>query len=173
MTFKRRYPEMRGITEETKAVQLLQFQRSVETMNVEIMRGVDVPKAGIVIQEWQELSLFCSFSFKQKVWVITIGWRLQKDCKNVWKENMSTAKRRLLRNLLLCLVTFKRCLKICLNGQGQGCGSVGRAVASCTRGLRFKSSQWQNVIMNLFPVNCWKEAINGAFKNTFHNAGIN
>ena len=26
---------------------------------------------------------------------------------------------------------------------GSGCGSVGRAVASETRGLRFKSSHWQ------------------------------
>ena len=39
---------------------------------------------------------------------------------------------------------------------GSGCGSVGRAVASDTRGPRFKSSHWQKFIYieHLFPVNC-------------------
>ena len=37
---------------------------------------------------------------------------------------------------------------------GSGCGSVGRAVASDTRGPRFKSSHWQNYIEHLFTVNC-------------------
>ena len=33
------------------------------------------------------------------------------------------------------------------NGQlGRGCGSVGRAVASDTRGLPFESSHWQTLI---------------------------
>ena len=36
------------------------------------------------------------------------------------------------------------------------CGSVGRAVASDTRGPRFKFSHWQNFIYieHLFTVNC-------------------
>ena len=35
-----------------------------------------------------------------------------------------------------------------------GCGSVGRAVASETRGPRFESSHRQDFIMNIFTVNC-------------------
>ena len=48
-------------------------------------------------------------------------------------------------------------------------GSVGRAVASDTRGPRFESSNRRNFIMNMFTVNCWKdenkekEAENGPF----------
>ena len=40
---------------------------------------------------------------------------------------------------------------------GSGCGSVGRAVASDSRGPRFKSSHWQKnniFIEHLFTVNC-------------------
>ena len=39
---------------------------------------------------------------------------------------------------------------------GSGCGSVGRAVASNTRGPRFESSHWQKFIYieHLFTVNC-------------------
>ena len=39
---------------------------------------------------------------------------------------------------------------------GSGCGSVGRAVASDTRGPRFESSHWQKIIHieHLFTVNC-------------------
>ena len=39
---------------------------------------------------------------------------------------------------------------------GSGCGSVGRAVDSDSRGLRFKSSHWQKFIYieHLFTVNC-------------------
>ena len=37
---------------------------------------------------------------------------------------------------------------------GSGCGSVGRAVAYNTRGLRFDSSHWQNFIEHLFIINC-------------------
>ena len=33
---------------------------------------------------------------------------------------------------------------------GSGCGSVGRAVASKTRGPWFKSSQWHKFIQNMF-----------------------
>ena len=33
---------------------------------------------------------------------------------------------------------------------GSGCGSGGRAVASDTRGLQFKSSHWQNLIQNVY-----------------------
>ena len=38
---------------------------------------------------------------------------------------------------------------------GSGCGSVGRAVASDTRGPRFESSHWQkNYVGHLFTINC-------------------
>ena len=37
---------------------------------------------------------------------------------------------------------------------GSGCGSVGRAVASNTRGPQFESSHRQEFIMNIFIVNC-------------------
>ena len=37
---------------------------------------------------------------------------------------------------------------------GSGCGSVGRAVACNTRGLRFDSSHRQNFIEHLFIINC-------------------
>ena len=55
---------------------------------------------------------------------------------------------------------------------GSGCGSVGRAVASKTRGLRFESSHWQTFINieHLYTVNLYlkdenkeKEAGNGPF----------
>ena len=54
-----------------------------------------------------------------------------------------------------------------LYGWGSGCGSVGRAVASDIRGLRFKSSHWQTfyVYCQLFlkDENKEKEAGNGLF----------
>ena len=37
---------------------------------------------------------------------------------------------------------------------GSGCGAVGRAVASDTRGPQFESSHWQNSLIYLFTVNC-------------------
>ena len=42
---------------------------------------------------------------------------------------------------------FFKCpaLKATTVDSGSGCGSVGRAVASNTRGLRFESSHWQNL----------------------------
>ena len=43
---------------------------------------------------------------------------------------------------------------------GIGCGSVGRAVASDTRGPQFESSHWQDFIMNIFTDNCWKDENN-------------
>ena len=51
---------------------------------------------------------------------------------------------------------------------GSGCGSVGKTVASDTRGLRFESSHRQNLYWTLFTDN-WKnenkekEAVNGPF----------
>ena len=52
---------------------------------------------------------------------------------------------------------------------GSGCGSVGRAIASDSRGPQFKSSQQQKTILNIM-VNCIekdenkeKEARNGPF----------
>ena len=41
--------------------------------------------------------------------------------------------------------------------QLRGCSKVGKAVTSDTRGLRLKSSHYQNFIMNIFTVNCWKD----------------
>ena len=49
--------------------------------------------------------------------------------------------------------------------QGNGCGSVGKAVASDTRDLGFKSRHWQNFIYqmyNLKDANKVKEARNGS-----------
>ena len=38
---------------------------------------------------------------------------------------------------------------------GSGCGSVGRAAASDTRGPRFESSHWQTLLWKFsFTVNC-------------------
>ena len=46
--------------------------------------------------------------------------------------------------------------KLTLRVVGSGCDSVGRAVASYVRGLRFKSSHRQTFIsdINFFTVNC-------------------
>ena len=66
------------------------------------------------------------------------------------------------------LVTKIRCLLHLIEGSdgqtlvqkvlillyGSGCGSVGRAVASDTRGPRYESSHWRNFIINMFTVNC-------------------
>ena len=53
----------------------------------------------------------------------------------------------------------------------RGCGSVGRAVASNTKGRRFKSSHWQNLYLtfaycqlNRKDENKEKETGNGPFK---------
>ena len=41
------------------------------------------------------------------------------------------------------------------SNQGSGCGSVGRAVASNTRGPKFESSHWHSFMQNiLFTFNC-------------------
>ena len=37
-----------------------------------------------------------------------------------------------------------------VKSMGSGGGSVGRAVASNSSGLRFKSSHWQNLILNIY-----------------------
>ena len=53
--------------------------------------------------------------------------------------------------------------------QGRGGGSVGRAVASNSRGPRFESSHWQKFILNIYCQLYWKdknkgeEARNGPF----------
>ena len=53
------------------------------------------------------------------------------------------------------------------------CGSVGRAVVSNIRDLQFKSSHGQNLMMNIFTVNCGKDenkekmTVNGPFLKTF------
>ena len=41
-----------------------------------------------------------------------------------------------------------------IDALGIGCGSVGRAVDSNTRGPRFESSHWQNLYWALFTVSC-------------------
>ena len=80
---------------------------------------------------------------------------------------------------LICarfFVLTKRLLPLSINSgnmykenMGIGCGSVGRAVASDTRGPQFESSHRRNFIMNIFTNNCWKdenkekEAENGPF----------
>ena len=67
------------------------------------------------------------------------------------------------------------CLKRDKNSQnmGSGFGSVGRAVASNSRSLRFESRHWQQFILNIYCQLYWKdenkekEAANGpCFKNS-------
>ena len=41
--------------------------------------------------------------------------------------------------------------------RGSGCGSVGRAVASKSRGPQFKSSHWQTFILNIYCQLYWKD----------------
>ena len=47
-------------------------------------------------------------------------------------------------------------LTLTIERMGSGCGSVGGAVASNTRGPQFESSHWQKFIYieHLFSVNC-------------------
>ena len=40
---------------------------------------------------------------------------------------------------------------------GSGCGSVGRAVASNSRGPQFESSHWQKFILNIYCQLYWKD----------------
>ena len=56
----------------------------------------------------------------------------------------------------------------------KGCGWVSRAVASDTRGPWFESSIWQNLIVNIFNTNCYKDqitkkAISEVYKSKFRN----
>ena len=48
-------------------------------------------------------------------------------------------------------------VKIRLLVQGSGCGSVGRVVASHSRGPRFKSSHRQKFILNIYCQLYWKD----------------
>ena len=43
---------------------------------------------------------------------------------------------------------------------GSGCDSVGRAVASDSRGPRFEFSHWQKVILNIYSQLYWKDKNN-------------
>ena len=54
-------------------------------------------------------------------------------------------------------ILFFNLKNVCL---GSGCGSVGRAVTSDTRGRRFESSHWQKLINfeHLYTVNCIEKA---------------
>ena len=60
--------------------------------------------------------------------------------------------------------------------RGSDCGSVGRAVASNSRGPQFKSSHWQHFKFNIYcqlylkNENKEKEAGNGALKKTNLNS---
>ena len=55
----------------------------------------------------------------------------------------------------ICLQTIRRdYLAKVLNSWGSGCGSIGRAVASNTRGPRFESRHRQIFVEHLFTVNC-------------------
>ena len=68
-----------------------------------------------------------------------------------------------------CVCTIFATNKIYLSGSG--CGSVGRAVASDSRGLQFEFSHWQKIILNIYCQLYWKdenkekEAESGPFKN--------
>ena len=54
--------------------------------------------------------------------------------------------------LIVVVFVTNAFVKVCFSGQW--CGSVGRAVASNTRDLWFKSSHRQTFIKHLFTVNC-------------------
>ena len=47
--------------------------------------------------------------------------------------------------------------KVKTNLNGSGCGSVGRAVASNSRGLWFKSSHRQKILLNIYCQLFWKD----------------
>ena len=61
---------------------------------------------------------------------------------------------------------------------GSGCDSVGRVVASDSRGQRFESSHWQHFILNIYCQLYWKdenkekEVGNGPFKKTIFIGSI-
>ena len=63
--------------------------------------------------------------------------------------------------------TLKTETEATLRRTGQWCGSVGRAVASDSRGPRFESSHWKKCIFNIFTVNCVEK-----MKNKEKEAGI-
>ena len=65
---------------------------------------------------------------------------------------MSTS--RFIGSIRLEFFKRKRIATTCGKFIGSGCGSVGRAVATNTRGLRFKSSHLQKFIYILSTVNC-------------------
>ena len=44
-----------------------------------------------------------------------------------------------------------------ITNEGIGCGSVGRAVASNSRGLWFESSHLQKIILNIYCQLYWKD----------------
>ena len=62
---------------------------------------------------------------------------------------------------------------------GIGCGSVGRPVASDTKGPRFESNHWQIFILNIYCQLYWKdenkekEAANGQFLMTLNYLSLN
>ena len=61
-------------------------------------------------------------------------------------------------SLWISLKRFKN-FKILLNSvfQGSDCGSDGSVVASNTRGPQWESRHRQNLIINIFTVNCWRD----------------
>ena len=50
-----------------------------------------------------------------------------------------------------------RLVFVSYNFMGSGCGSVGRAVASKSRGPQFESCQWQKIILNITCQVYWKD----------------
>ena len=62
-----------------------------------------------------------------------------------------------------------------ITDKGSGCGSVGRAVASNSRGLQFESSIWQKLMLNIYCQVSWKdenkekEEANGPLKKYYHD----
>ena len=70
--------------------------------------------------------------------------------------------------------TWRTCTKNRLR-MDSGCGSVGRAVTSNSRGPQFESSHWQKIILNIDCQLYWKdenkekEAGNGPFKKQANN----
>ena len=96
------------------------------------------------------------------------GWGRFATQNNPWAGGGSTMRRgcpwrrsrpvAMVPWLWISLKRFKN-FKILLNSvfQGSDCGSDGSVVASNTRGPQWESRHRQNLIINIFTVNCWRD----------------
>ena len=88
-------------------------------------------------------------------------FRLSMDSRGwIFGRGSSFSRKPVAQNISLwiSLKRFKN-FKILLNSvfQGSDCGSDGSVVASNTRGPQWESRHRQNLIINIFTVNCWRD----------------